>query len=146
MKFFAARDVVMQLQDNAHQYARYQGGITKYHLKRKLDRLRTLTVWYKFTMPQNVVNLSSKQLNFFEKSVLGLGLGFNLPPSRRDIIPTAASFDKFLFNHKSKISNQAYYVVPFLPFYWLSNAKLPISQKACKMPSQTYNEIRTRKS
>ena len=105
MKFFAARDVVMQLQDNAHQYARYQGGITKYHLKRKLDRLRTLTVWYKFTMPQNVVNLSSKQLNFFEKSVLGLGLGFNLPPSRRDIIPTAASFDKFLFNHKSKITN-----------------------------------------
>ena len=47
MKFFAARDVVMRLEDNAHQFARYQGEISKDHLKRELNRLKTFTVWYK---------------------------------------------------------------------------------------------------
>ena len=103
LKFFVARDVLKKLEENAHQYSRWQGELTKRHLIRKLNKLKVLTVWYDFTMPENVVNLSTRQLNFFERSVLGLGLGFNLSPCKDNIIPTAASFDKFLFHHRDKI-------------------------------------------
>ena len=103
LKFFVTSGVVKNLEENAHQYSRWQGELTKGHLIRKLNKLKVLTVWYDFTMPENVVNLSTRQLNFFERSVLGLGLGFNLSPSKDNIIPTAASFDKFLFHHRDKI-------------------------------------------
>ena len=57
-------------------------------------------------MPENIINLSSRQLSIFEEKVLGLGMSFNLPPTERDIISTAAAFDKFLYKNRENLNNK----------------------------------------
>ena len=58
-------------------------------------------------MPENIINRSSLNLDKFEKHVLGLGLTFNLPPTEKDIVSTAAALDKFLFRNREKLTKNS---------------------------------------
>ena len=78
---------------------------TRATLERKLQNLVKFSIWYDFTMPENIINMSNSQLSFLEQNVLGLGLSFGLPPTKRDVVPTAAAFDKFLYIIRSKVKN-----------------------------------------
>ena len=66
------------MENNAHNFSRFKAGIRRNNLMRKMDTLRTMSRWYQFTMLENVINMSSRNLSFFEKHSLGLGLTFNL--------------------------------------------------------------------
>ena len=43
---------------------------------RKMDTVRTMSRWYEFTMPENVINMSSRKFSFFEKHCLGYTIEF----------------------------------------------------------------------
>ena len=93
------------LNERAHYFARKSGFRTRNHLIQKFHRLQSESVWHKYTHVHNVINQSDKPLSQTELSVLGLGLSFNLQPTSRDVISTAASFDNFLFRNRTKITN-----------------------------------------
>ena len=103
LRYFANSPLVSQMENNAHSYAKFQEQQTYSRLQHKIELLCKQSMWNRFTMPENIVNMSSCQLSALENQVLGLGLSFTLPPSKRDIISTAASFDRFLFQNRHEI-------------------------------------------
>ena len=103
LRFFANPNLVSQMENKAHSYAEYQERLTSSRLQQKIQRLCNESIWNHLTMPENVVNMSSRHLSHLESNVLGLGLSFSLPPSKRDIVSTAASFDRFLFQNRQHI-------------------------------------------
>ena len=106
LKYFVTPYILRGIEDHAHKYAKFQARLRYNTLQAKLDRIRVTSPWYSFSMPENIINLSSRQLSIFEEKVLGLGMSFNLPPTERDIISTAAAFDKFLYKNRENLNNK----------------------------------------
>ena len=107
LKCLISPQILKQMENNAHNFSRFKAGIRRNNLMRKMDTLRTMSRWYEFTMPENVINMSSRNLSFFEKHCLGLGLTFNLPPTQKDTISVAASFEKLIYNDRdNRIGNK----------------------------------------
>ena len=105
LKFYVNRQTFDILVSNAHKFAHHQAFLNRKSLQKKLNNLIRFSIWYDFTIPENIINMSSQQLSFLEKRVLGLGLSFGLSPTKRDVVPTAAAFDQFLYLKRNKIKN-----------------------------------------
>ena len=105
LRFFVDPYTIQTLLDYAHSCARRQEKFTKALLHRKLCHLMRYSVWERYSMTHNIINLSSTTLTHDEKVVLGLGLSFNIKPSDKDFIPIVASFDKFFYLNRDKIED-----------------------------------------
>ncbi|XP_076031126.1 uncharacterized protein LOC143019371 [Oratosquilla oratoria] len=69
-------------------------------LSKKLTRLCNNSVWSKFSLTDNVVNISNLSLTHLELEVLGLGISFAMKPSKHQALDYIAGFDKFLASNE----------------------------------------------
>ena len=86
-------------------------------LDRKLHKLCQNTVWEKFSIKENVHNRSNfRMLSKDEHILLGLGNGFNMEASRKDMVGSVHSFDYFRDKNKPHIEDMDVVqgVVPFM--------------------------------
>ena len=136
LKFFIPPNQLKGIIHNAYNYANFEAKRRQNSLQRKLDCIRFSSVWYDFSMPENIINLSSRQLSIFEEKVLGLGLSFNLPPTTRDIVSTAGAFDRFLYKYRDKMHNKGDLIRGMV-----SPLLLSIQKEAPLLPKSLYKAL-----
>ena len=74
----------------------------KRNLEQKLEKLCNNSIWKKFSLTDNVVNVSDVHLNIYETELLGLGLNFALQPVKNNAMDYIVGFDKFMASHNYK--------------------------------------------
>ena len=77
-------NIFYKLVDFCHMIARNKSERRRSCLSVKLEQLCSASPWNKFSCTENVINLSSYNLTQDEKIFLGLGLGFSMPPTKKD--------------------------------------------------------------
>ena len=71
-------------------------------LNKKFDKIFRSSPWVKYSNSENVVNLSSVPLSFYQRIVLGYGLSFALPLNNDNILNFLTDFSKFeYFSNRS---------------------------------------------
>ena len=111
-----------KLVDFAHETSRSKIRAHEHTLEKKLNKLCNESMWNKYSNLDSVVNLSSKNLNVNEKSVLGLGLSFNLEPDDANVLDSIVQVDKLI--RRGKYDNQeASYIRGLIPPMLLSYKK-----------------------
>ena len=77
-------NIFYKLIDFCHNVARNKSERRRACWSLKLVKLCHASTWDRYSCAENVVNLSSYNLKQDEKTLLGLGLGFSMPPSKKD--------------------------------------------------------------
>ena len=110
------------LVDFAHETSRSKMRSHEYTLNKKLQNLCDQSKWNQYTNENSVVNFSSKTLSANEKSVLGLGLSFNLEPDEKNVLDSIVQVDK-LIRRGDYDSQEASYIRGLIPPMLLSYKK-----------------------
>ena len=71
----------------------------KRKLDQKLEKLCNNSAWSKFSLTDNVVNMSDEPLTRYEVELLGFGLNFALHPMKNNAMDYIAGFDKLMTSH-----------------------------------------------
>ena len=95
LRFYVDMHVLNRLVSMAHALARRAAVRHEATLKRKLLKLWRESPWKRFSHETAIENKSSRILSSDERTLLGLGMSFNLEPSRKDTYTTVAAYDKF---------------------------------------------------
>ena len=111
-----------RLIDFAHETSRSKIRTHEHTLSNKLKNLCNESMWNKYSNLHSVVNLSSRRLNEDERSVLGLGLSFNLEPDETNVLDSIVQVDKLI--RRGDYDNQeANYIRGLIPSMLLSYKK-----------------------
>ena len=108
-----------KLVDFAHETSRSKVNVHEQTLKSRLNNLCENSIWNKCSNLESVVNLSQRNLSINEKSVLGLGLSFNLEPDVNNVVDSVVEIDKLI--RRGKYDNhEADYIRGLVPPMLLS--------------------------
>ena len=83
------------LLDYAHGVTTHERNKVKVSLSRKHNLIFTESPWHKYSIQDNVVNISSIHLTSDQLCALGYGLSFALPPSTECILDFLSDFANF---------------------------------------------------
>ena len=100
-RFFTGR-LRMTVTRCARNLAHRKNSTHRRRLINKLYRLCASSTWNKFSNTNNIVNISSTDLEYNETILLGLGLTFNTQPDKGELIPTTATIDHFITRNWSR--------------------------------------------
>ena len=122
LQFLFSPFIKNKLVDFAHDTSRFKIRAHERTLENKLNKLCEESMWNKYSNLDSIVNLSSKNLNANEKSVLGLGLSFNLEPDATNVLDSIVQVDKLI--RRGKYDNQeGNYIRGLIPPMLLSYKK-----------------------
>ena len=92
-----------QIYNSIAQFAFHKANYISVQHKRKLDqkleKLCNNSAWSKFSLTDNVVNVSDEPLTRYEAELLGLGLNFALHPMKNNAMDYIVGFDKLMASH-----------------------------------------------
>ncbi|XP_076032965.1 uncharacterized protein LOC143020432 [Oratosquilla oratoria] len=97
LKFLSPSDHIYKLLSRlAIGKASYISAKHKDSHNKKLTSLCRKSVWSKFSLTDNVANLSDQILTKYELEVLGLGVNFAMKPDKSHVLDYIVGFDKFM--------------------------------------------------